>query len=59
MMQPLLPCCAASNSSLTIITANLPEVSTRVFYEDLFERSSHFHWSCLDDLIVDVGVGTR
>ncbi len=48
-----------SNSSLTMVTANLPEVSTRLFYDELFTKHSHLHLSMLDDLIIDLGVGTR
>src|SRR5207249_8504911 len=31
-----------ANSSLTIVSANLPEISTRFTYDELFSRSSHF-----------------
>lgn len=48
-----------SNSSLTIVTANLPEVSTRLYYDELFTKHSHLYCSMLDDLVIDVGVGTR
>lgn len=49
-----------ATSSLTIVTANLPEVSTRLYWDELFTGQSHLHnWSCFDDLIIDLGVGTR
>jgi hypothetical protein len=48
-----------ANSQLTIITANLPEFSTRVYYGDIFNQQSCFHCSFLDDLAIDLGIGTR
>jgi hypothetical protein len=49
----------SANSSLTIITANLPEISTRFQYEEFFSRGSHLYWSIFDDLVIDLSVGTR
>jgi len=50
-----------ANSSMTIITATFPEISTRFFYDEIFagRRRSHLHWQCLDDLIIDLSLGTR
>jgi len=48
-----------ASSSLTIIVANLPEVSSRLYYDELVAEKSHLHCSWLDDLVIDVGVGTR
>jgi hypothetical protein len=49
-----------ANSSLTIIVANLPEVSTRVYYDELFPNHPRLHhWSLFEDLVIDVGIGTR
>jgi hypothetical protein len=48
-----------ANSSLTIITATLPEISTRFFYDELFAGHSHLYWSLFDDLIIDLSIGTR
>jgi hypothetical protein len=48
-----------ATSSLTIIVANLPEVSGRYYCDELFSGHAHSHWSCLDELIIDLGIGTR
>src|SRR4029079_2787186 len=50
-----------ASSTLTLITANLPEVSTRLHREELFVNPRHNHslWSMFDDVIIDLGIGTR
>jgi hypothetical protein len=48
-----------ATSSLTIIVANLPEVTGRFYCDEFFSGHSHSHWSFLDELIVDLGIGTR
>lgn len=48
-----------ANSQLTIITANLPEFSTRVYYGDVFNKQSCFYCAFFDDLAIDLGIGTR
>ncbi|MBI1831698.1 MAG: hypothetical protein HYR84_09635 [Planctomycetes bacterium] len=49
----------SANSSLTIVTANLPEISTRFYYDELFLRPAQSHWSIFNDLAIDLGIGTR
>lgn len=44
----------SADSSLTIVTATFPEISTRFFYDDLFSHGSH-----LEELVIDLGLGTR
>jgi Legionella pneumophila major outer membrane protein precursor len=48
-----------ANSALTIITANLPEFSTRVYYGDVFNKQSCLYCPGFDDMAIDLGVGTR
>ena len=48
-----------ANSSLTLVTANLPEVSTRFYYDELFTNHPHLYWSMFEDLVIDLGIGTR
>lgn len=48
-----------ANSSLTIVSANLPEIATRFFYDELMSRRSHLYWSIFDDMTIDLGIGTR
>lgn len=48
-----------ANSSLTIITATVPEFSARIFYDEAVDKDS---WACcelLQDMVIDVGIGTR
>ena len=47
-----------ASSTLTIISANLPEVTTRFFYDELFSSSS-LYCSTFDALTIDLGIGTR
>jgi hypothetical protein len=47
-----------ANSTLTIVTANLPELTTRFTYAELFGSSKHY-WSIFDALTIDLGIGTR
>jgi Legionella pneumophila major outer membrane protein precursor len=47
-----------ATSQLTIISANLPEITTRFAYADSFAGSAHY-WPCFDALTVDLGIGTR
>lgn len=48
-----------ANSTLTIIAANIPEFSSRVYYGDLFPAGSLFNCRFFDDLAMDIGVGSR
>lgn len=48
-----------ANSTLTLVTANLPEVSVRLYADELFKDHGHRLWSLFDDVIIDLGVGTR
>lgn len=43
-----------ANSSLTIVTATFPEISTRFYFAELVSGGSH-----LDELTIDLGLGTR
>lgn len=48
-----------ASSALTLITVNLPEISLRYYHDELFPNHQHFHWSLFEDLVIDLGVGTR
>jgi len=48
-----------ASSALTLITANLPEVSARFYYDELFANRPHLYCDWFDDLVIDAGVGTR
>jgi hypothetical protein len=43
-----------ANSSLTIVTATFPEITARFYYDELFSHGTH-----LDNLVIDLGLGTR
>ena len=47
-----------ATSTLTVISANLPEITTRFTYPELFGGSSHYN-STFDALTIDLGIGTR
>ena len=50
---------SAATSSLTIVAVNLPEFSTRVYYGDWVDRNSCFWCDGLQDVAIDVGIGSR
>ena len=45
-----------ANSSMTIVTATFPEITTRFYFDELFPNHTGSHF---DDLSVDLSFGTR
>ncbi len=48
-----------ANSTLTIVTAILPELTKRVPYADLMEKKTYEPWEALQDLQIEFRIGTR
>jgi hypothetical protein len=47
-----------ANSDLTIISANLVEVTKHLEYRDL-KKKDYYCFDCLEDLLIDVSIGAR
>src|SRR5262249_12679422 len=47
-----------ATSNLTIVTAIVPECSTRIYYSELMNHNK-FYCTLFDDLVIDLGIGTR
>jgi hypothetical protein len=48
-----------ANSSLTIVTANVPEFSRRMTFPELFKKEGRCAFEALEDLQIELGIGGR